>query len=160
MLLASARQAIQITTPYFLPDASARSELKRAVDRGVDVKALVPGRHNDHLLTRSSSRLAYGRLLRDGVRIFEYRPSMLHAKVLIVDGTWSVVGSTNFDNRSFGLNDEVNVAICDREVASRLEEDFLHDVVDSKEISYSEWKNRSLFERGPELLGWVLERQQ
>jgi cardiolipin synthase A/B len=160
MLLASARHAIHVTTPYFLPDRGVTGELRRAVERGVDVRILVPGKHNDHLLTRSSSRMAYGRLLEHGVRIFEYEPSMLHAKILLIDGTWSVIGSTNFDNRSFGLNDEVNVAICDGRFAARLEEDFAKDLAEAREIRYAEWKGRSIFERGPELLGWILERQQ
>jgi cardiolipin synthase len=85
---------------------------------------------------------------------------MVHAKVLLVDAAWGVVGSTNFDNRSFGLNDEVNVAVCDRQFAARLEEDFARDLAEAHEISYSQWKQRSIFERGPELIGWVLERQQ
>lgn len=160
MLLASASETIHVTTPYFLPDHSASRELQRAVKRGVEVLVLVPGRHNDHLLTRSSSRLAYGRLLPHGVRIFEYAPSMVHAKILLVDRTWSVVGSTNFDNRSFGLNDEVNVAVCDRRFATRLEEDFANDLAEAHEVRLEEWSRRSLFERGPELLGWILERQQ
>ena len=160
MLLASARKTIHITTPYFLPDRSIAGELVRAVERGVDVKVLVPGRHADHFLTRSSSRLAYGRLLPHGVRIFEYAPTMVHAKILIVDSHWAVFGSTNFDNRSFGLNDEVNVAVCDDGFASRLEEDFQRDVAETHEVSYEQWKDRSLLERGPELLGWLLERQQ
>ncbi len=160
MLLASARETIHVTTPYFLPDASMRDELKRAVARRVDVRILLPGSHSDHLLTRSSSRLAYGRLLLHGVRIFEYQPAMLHAKILVVDREWAVYGSTNFDNRSFGLNDEVNVAVCDRAFAARLEEDFGRDLAEAREITYDQWKRRSLFERGPELLGWVLERQQ
>ncbi len=160
MLVASARRRILITTPYFLPDRSMCDELKRAAARGVSVTVLVPGRHNDHQLTRSSSRLAYGRLLQHGIRIFEYQPAMLHAKVLLVDGRWGVVGSTNFDNRSFGLNDEVNVAACDPAFAARLEEDFARDLAQAREISYKQWKRRSIFERGPELLGWVLERQQ
>jgi cardiolipin synthase len=160
MLLASARETIHITTPYFLPDRSASQELQRAVQRGVEVVVLVPGRHADHLLTRSSSRLAYGRLLPHGVRIFEYTPSMVHAKILLIDGIWSVVGSTNFDNRSFGLNDEVNVAVCDRQFAARLEEDFANDLTEAHEVCLEEWSRRSLFERGPELLGWILERQQ
>jgi cardiolipin synthase len=85
---------------------------------------------------------------------------MVHAKILIVDGTWSVIGSTNFDNRSFGLNDEVNVAVCDGDLAARLNQDFARDLAEACEISYSQWKRRSVFERGPELVGWVLERQQ
>jgi cardiolipin synthase len=85
---------------------------------------------------------------------------MIHAKVMIIDGLWSVVGSTNFDNRSFGLNDEVNLAAFDDKLALRLEEDFARDVADSRRITYELWKHRSKFERFHEWLGWVLERQQ
>jgi cardiolipin synthase len=160
LLLASAQESIHITTPYFLPDHSMCEELKRAQKRGVEVTILVPGKHNDHLLTRSSSRLAYGRLLQYGIRIYEYLPSMLHAKILLIDGKWSVLGSTNFDNRSFGINDEVNLAVRDELLNAQLEEDFKHDLSESKEISYAEWKRRPILQRGPELLGWILERQQ
>jgi cardiolipin synthase len=160
-LLASAQKTIHITTPYFLPDRSARSELVRAIrERGVEVKIITPGRHADHLLTRRSSRRLYGDLLRAGAAIYEYKPSMLHAKILVVDGAWSVVGSTNFDNRSFGLNDEVNLAAYCPELAARLEEDFARDVAFSRNVSYGSWRRRPLFERGHELLGWLLERQQ
>ena len=79
---------------------------------------------------------------------------MLHAKVMIVDDVWSVVGSTNLDNRSFGLNDEVNLAGFDDQLAARLQEDFARDLADSLEITYEEWKRRSLFERAHEWLGW------
>jgi cardiolipin synthase len=160
-LLASAREAIQINTPYFLPDRSARQEMIRAIrERGVKITIITPGRHSDHLLTRTSSRRLYGQLLKAGAQVFEYTPSMMHAKVMIVDGVWSVVGSTNFDNRSFGLNDEVNLAAFDQQFAARLQEDFAMDLADSKAISYDEWKRRSLFDRAHEWLGWVLERQQ
>jgi cardiolipin synthase len=161
VLLASASKTIHITTPYFLPDTSIREELVRAKkERGVEIVVLVPGKHNDHLLTRSSSRLVYGRLLREGIDIYEYEPAMLHAKILVIDDLWSVVGSTNFDNRSFGLNDEVNLAVRDPDFAARLEQDFARDIAASKRITLEAWRKRSLFERGPELLGWILERQQ
>ena len=161
LLLASAQKTIHITTPYFLPDASLSGELVRAIqERGVEVKIVVPGKHSDHMLTRSSSRHAYGKLLQAGARIFEYEPAMIHAKILLVDGIWSVVGSTNFDNRSFGLNDEVNLAVSDEFFARRLEQDFIRDLADSREISYEQWRRRPVLERAPELLGWVLERQQ
>jgi cardiolipin synthase len=160
-LLASARKSVLITTPYFLPDKSARDEMVRAIkERGVEVKIVTPGKHSDHLLTRTSSRRLYGDLLRAGAQIYEYEPAMIHAKVMIVDGLWSVVGSTNFDNRSFGLNDEVNLAAFDDELAARLYEDFARDVADSRRVDYEEWKRRSVFERAHEWLGWVLERQQ
>ncbi len=160
-LLASAQESIYITTPYFLPDRSARQEMARAIrERGVEVKIITPGKNNDHLLTRRSSRRLYGELLRAGAVIYEYEPAMLHAKSMIVDRLWSVVGSTNFDNRSFGLNDEVNLAAFDRQLAERLEQDFRQDVAASRAVSYDEWRRRSIFERAHEWLGWILERQQ
>lgn len=159
-LVACAQQSIHITTPYFLPDISLRQEMVRAVRRGVEVKIITPGRRSDHTLTRNSSRRLYGELLQAGARVFEYRPAMIHAKVLIVDRLWSVVGSTNFDHRSFGINDEVNLAVSDRTLASRLEQDFQNDLRESKEVTLQEWRKRPLFERADEFLGWILERQQ
>jgi cardiolipin synthase len=160
-LLASARRSIFISSPYFLPDRSARNEMIRAIqERGVEVKILTPGKHTDHLLTRRASRRLYGSLLRAGASIYEYQPAMLHNKTMIIDRTWSVVGSTNFDHRSFGLNDEVNLAACDEALARRLEEDFVRDLADSKAVTYREWSRRSLLERSHEYLGWLLERQQ
>ena len=160
-LLAAAQKSIHITTPYFLPDRSARDEMVRAMkERGVEVKIVTPGSHSDHLLTRTSSRRLYGKLLENGACVFEYQPAMIHAKIMIIDGLWSVVGSTNFDNRSFGLNDEVNLAACDETLAARLEVDFARDISDSREITYELWRRRSLVERSQEWLGWLLERQQ
>jgi cardiolipin synthase A/B len=160
VLLASAKKSIHITTPYFLPDKSMGDELVRAVRRGVEVKILVPGKKSDIWLTRNSSRLAYGKLLKAGASIHEYQPSMIHAKVLLIDGRWAVVGSTNFDNRSFGLNDEVNLAACENDICERLEADFQRDLRQSENISYERWRHRPMLERAPELLGWVLEREQ
>jgi cardiolipin synthase len=161
LLIASARQNVQITTPYFLPDSSMSDALVQAMrERGAKVRILVPGPHADHMLTRSSGRRAYGKLLRAGAQVYEYQPSMIHAKTLTVDSTWGVVGSTNFDNRSFGINDEVNLAACDREFTGRLEQDFRCDAAQGREITLSEWSRRSIWERAPELLGWVFERQQ
>ena len=161
LLLASARHSITITTPYFLPDHSLTHELCRAIeDRHVRVRILVPGRKSDHLVTRSTSRGGYGPLLKAGAEVYEYQPAMIHAKILIIDELWTVVGSTNFDNRSFGLNDEVNLAVRDATLAQRMEADFAHDLRDSRRISLDEWKHRPMTERAPELLGWIFERQQ
>jgi cardiolipin synthase len=160
-LLNSANKSIYITTPYFLPDASARNELVRAVkERHLDVRIVVPGYHNDHMMTRSSSRRLYGDVLEAGGKIYEYEPSMIHAKILIVDGIWSVVGSTNFDSRSFGINDEVNMAVLDPQLAARLTQDFWKDVQQSREISYWQWKHRPHIERANEAFGALFERQQ
>ncbi|MCA1594636.1 MAG: phospholipase D-like domain-containing protein [Acidobacteria bacterium] len=160
-LLASARESVLITTPYFLPDRSARAEMLKAIEeRGVRISIITPGQHSDHLLTRTSSRRLYGDLLKAGAKIYEYQPSMIHAKTMVVDGVWSVVGSTNFDNRSFGLNDEVNLAAFDRELAARVAADFARDRAESREVTYKEWRSRPLWERAYEQLGWLLERQQ
>jgi cardiolipin synthase A/B len=160
-LLASARKSILITTPYFLPDCSARAEMVRAIrERGVEISIIVPGHHSDHLLTRRSSRRLFGDLLRAGAQIYEYEPAMIHTKTMVVDGLWCVVGSTNFDNRSFGLNDEVNLAGRDEALAARLAEDFARDRQESRAVSYEEWSRRSIFERMHEWVGWMLERQQ
>ncbi|HXS13042.1 MAG TPA: phospholipase D-like domain-containing protein [Acidobacteriaceae bacterium] len=161
LLLASAKQSISITTPYFLPDRSLSHELCRAIEeRHVKVRILVPGRKSDHMLTRSTSRSAYGPLLKSGAEVYEYQPAMIHAKVLVVDRLWTVVGSTNFDNRSFGLNDEVNLAVRDASLAQRMESDLANDLVESCSVTLEEWRRRSLAERVPELLGWIFERQQ
>jgi cardiolipin synthase len=160
LLLVSARRSIAITTPYFLPDKNLAKDLCHAVERGVRVRILVPGRKSDHWLTRSTSRAGYGKLLKAGAEIHEYEPAMIHAKVMVVDGLWSVVGSTNFDNRSFGLNDEVNLAVCDPELADRLERDMAEDLKHSTRVSLQQWKRRPVLQRAPELLGWLFERQQ
>jgi cardiolipin synthase A/B len=160
LLLASARESISITTPYFLPDKSLMSELCRAVEHGLRVRILVPGRKSDHMLTRSTSRAGYGELLKAGAEVYEYQPSMIHAKVLCVDNLWVVVGSTNFDNRSFGINDEVNLAIRDANVAMRFENDMAFDLEQSRRITLQEWNHRPVTERATELMGMVFERQQ
>jgi cardiolipin synthase len=159
-LIASAKERIDITTPYFLPDKGLRRELIRAVERGVRVMIICPGKHNDHVLTRRASRRLYGSLLKAGAEIYEYGASMIHAKVLVVDGRWSVFGSTNLDHRSFSINDEVNVASNDLQLAARFTEDFARDLAVSKKMTYRRWKDRPLIERFTEFWGRILERQQ
>ena len=147
-LLASATHSIHIATPYFVPDASLRAELIRAVQqRYVQVRILTSGPHNNHPTTRLASRRRYGELLKAGVEIWEYQPSMMHTKCMMVDSVWSVVGSTNFDNRSFGLNDEVNLAVLGSELADRLNADFENDLLHSTKIDYEQWARRPLIER-------------
>jgi cardiolipin synthase len=160
MLIAAAKKSIYITTPYFLPDRSMRQEMVRAVQRGVAVKILVPGKHNDHYLTRSSGRSVYGDLLKAGAEIYEYETSMIHAKIMMVDGAWIVVGSTNLDSRSFGINDEINLAGLDHQLAAALTQEFDQDLSQSQRITLQEWRNRPIYERPVEWLGWVVARQQ
>lgn len=161
IMVASARKSIHITTPYFLPDKSLRRELVRAMrERGVEITVLVPGTKSDHMLTRTSSRKFYGQILKNGARVFEYQPAMIHAKILMIDGKWSIVGSTNFDPRSFGINDEVNLAALNQGLAARLEQDFASDLGESKQMSYEKWKRRPVLERGMEWLGWLIGQEQ
>ena len=149
-----------ITTPYFLPDKAFRAAIRRTVRRGVDVTVIVPGPHTDQRWVRLASRRMYGQLLEAGVRIFEYGGRMIHAKVLLVDDLWSVLGTTNFDNRSFEHNDEVNVAIRDPSVAERLTSDFEKDRADSSEVTLDAWRARPVLEKLVGPVAWILERQQ
>jgi len=102
----------------------------------------------------------YGRLLDAGIRIFEYEPGMTHVKMLVADNLWSLVGTTNLDNRSFEHNDEVNVAIRDRDVASRLLTDFAIDRQHATEVTLTSWRARPLWEKLVGTVAWILERQQ
>lgn len=159
VLVASARRSIRICSPYFLPDRSLAAELERAVRRGVEVAVITPGKWNNHPIARLASRRRYGELLRAGLRIHEYQPGMIHAKVFLVDGLWAVTGSTNFDNRSFGLNDEVNLAVLAPGLTRRLEEDFARDLQASARVTLEQWQRRPVGERLLAALGRVLDRQ-
>jgi cardiolipin synthase len=160
LLMEGAEQQLHISTPYFLPDRALRRAIVGIARRGVDVTIIVPGRITDQRWVRYASRRMWGPLLEAGVRIFEYRNTMMHAKVMIVDGAWAILGTTNMDNRSFEHNDEVNVAMLDPAVATRLLADYQQDLADSDEVTLERWRGRSWWEKvvGPFL--WILERQQ
>jgi cardiolipin synthase A/B len=151
LALTSARHSILLTNPYFVPDDPMTEALLAATRRGVRVVALTPGKI-DHNLVRSASRHDFGRLLQGGVQIFEYQTALLHAKTLVVDGAWASVGSTNLDNRSFALNDELNVALYDAGVAGRLQQVFERDLADARRVKYADWAHRGLLTRLQELL--------
>jgi cardiolipin synthase len=112
------------------------------------------------MMTRSSSRGLYGELLRAGARIHEYSATMIHSKSMVVDDLWCVVGSTNLDSRSFGLNDEVNLVVRDPRLAARIRMDFERDIHASDETTWREWLQRPFWERMQESVGALLERQQ
>jgi cardiolipin synthase len=160
LLIEGANRSVRISTPYFLPDKAFRRAIIKAARRGVEFSVVLPGIHTDQRMVRLASRSLYGELLEAGVRIFEYRPGMTHVKTLIVDGLWSVIGTTNIDNRSFEHNDEVNVVIRDEAIAARLGVDFEADKAVSDEVSLEQWRSRSVFERLLSLGAGVLERQQ
>jgi len=160
LLMEGADHQVRISTPYFLPDRAWRRALVELARRGVLVSIIVPGRRTDQRWVRLASRRMWGQLLEAGIRIYEYRDTMMHAKVLVVDGVWAALGTTNMDNRSFEHNDEVNVAMRARVVAERLLEDYQRDIHDSDEITLERWRTRPLWEKvvGPFI--WILERQQ
>lgn len=160
LLITSARKCIYISSPYFLPSYSARQAIiQAAVERGVEVKILTPGDNNDQPLTRASSRNLYGSLLKHGIKIYEYLPSMNHTKALMIDDLWAVAGSTNFDYRSFSINDEVNLAVMDPIVTRRIAEDFERDLSRSREVHYSDWQAKKRFRIADKLFS-LLERQE
>src|SRR5207249_5118719 len=115
-LVEGSNRTVLLSTPYFLPDKAFRQAFQRTARRGVDIRVIVPGRRTDQHWVRLASRRMYGQLLEAGVRIFEFEASMMHAKVLIVDELWSVLGTTNLDNRSFEHNDEDDIAMRDAAV--------------------------------------------
>jgi len=151
LAMASAKRSIYITNPYFLPDEKMIDTLIQTARRGVKVALLLPGAI-DHNLVRQASRSELGRLLKAGVKAYEYRPAMLHAKSMVVDGRWATVGSTNLDRRSFALNDEINLVVYNQAVAERLERIFKDDLTRSNEVTYEGWKSRGLFSRFLEML--------
>jgi cardiolipin synthase A/B len=144
--ITSAKKSILITNSYFIPDDTMIEALLKAVARGVRVVILVPGKI-DHQITYRASRSNYGRMLLGGIQIFEYMPALMHAKTMVIDGVWATVGSTNFDNRSFALNEELNLTVYDSGIAQRLEEAFEQDLKYSRKITYEEWSSRGIGER-------------
>jgi cardiolipin synthase A/B len=154
----SARKTILIANPYFIPDDVMTEALLKAVRRGVRVIVLAPGKI-DSQLTYTVSRSHYGRLLLGGAEIFEYQAALMHAKTMVIDGIWATIGSTNFDNRSFALNQELNLTVYDASLARDLEVIFQDDLKYSKEITYEEWNSRSVFERLFELFAFPVREQ-
>ena len=145
--IAAARRTVDICSPYFLTDESSRWELSQAVNRGVRIRILVEGDITDAKPVKYSSRDAYQELMEQGISIYEYQPTMMHTKSMIIDGVWSMVGSANFDNRSLELNDEMNVAVSDPDLAARLLQDFEQDLQRAKKLDLNEWRRRSPLEK-------------
>jgi cardiolipin synthase len=144
LALASASRSIDLTAAYFVPRPAFTEALSKAARRDVQVRVLVPGAHTDKQLVRTAGQASYTPLLDAGVRIFEYAPTMLHAKTMVVDGAWSSVGTVNFDNRSFQLHDEVTLCVWSDHFAGLLSDSFEADLERSDEIHASRWRRRGL----------------
>lgn len=155
LTIAGARDRIWITNAYFVPDDDFRRLMLQATAAGVDVRVLTPGANNDRQSTWYAARCHYEEMLEGGIRIYEYDPTMVHAKTLTVDGIWSAVGSANFDNRSMSLNNEVVLMVRARDVAERLEDQFRNDIALATEVKLETFRQRGLRERVKERF-WVL----
>jgi len=150
LAVASARQTLDIQSPYFITDESTQWSLLDARKRGVRVRVLVEGDITDAKPVKYAGRALYEPLLRAGVEIFEYQPAMMHTKAMMIDDTFSMAGSANFDNRSLELNDELNVVIFAKGVTSRLREDFERDISRSRRLTYDAWRARPFWTRANE----------
>jgi cardiolipin synthase len=145
--IASAAKSIRMSAAYFVPDNTEVRTFVRALERGVRVQVILPGPQTDSAIVRRASRAEWGKLLRAGVEIYEYQPTMYHCKVLVVDDMWTSVGSTNFDSRSFSVNDEANLNILDGSVAAAQARIFEEDLKRSRRITLAEWENRPWTEK-------------
>jgi cardiolipin synthase len=150
MTIAAARRTLDISSPYFVTDESSEWALQQARQRGVRVRILVEGDLTDAKPVKYASRQAYQRLMDEGIELYEYQPTMMHAKVMVVDGAWSMFGSANFDNRSLELNDEMNVAVAEPSLAARLEQDFEQDLRSARKLDPVQWRSRSALEKSRE----------
>ncbi|MEO6102443.1 MAG: cardiolipin synthase [Pseudoxanthomonas sp.] len=157
--ITAAAKTIDLSAAYFVPDPLTKRALREAMERGVKLRIIVPGGHTDSDLVRGASRAGWGELLQAGAKIYEFQPTMFHCKAMIVDSKLVSVGSTNFDNRSFRLNDEANLNVYDKELAEELEDVFEQDLKRSTQITYERWKNRPLREKFTEWISSLFSSQ-
>jgi cardiolipin synthase len=155
----NSHQYLWICNSYFIPDSRLRGAAIERAKSGVDVRVLVPGNHTDAVPVQAAGRSYYEELLSAGVRIFEYQPAMMHAKTVVVDGVWSIVGSANLDERSMELNEENVLGVADKDFAQSIARGMRADFERSREILLEEWRKRSIFHRGMEWICKVLIEQ-
>jgi cardiolipin synthase len=148
LAIKAARHEVIIQNPYLLPDKNSLAAIQDAVRRGVKVHIMVPAASTtDSPIVQHASHHHFGTLLKAGAHVYEYNKTLLHQKIIIVDGVWSCIGSTNFDSRSFNLNDEISLATLDPQIAAQLRAAFFDDLRDSVERHFDEWSNRSVFHK-------------
>ncbi len=154
--IAAARRTLYIANPYFIPNAEVRRWFRDAASRGVDVRVLTASGNIDHQFTRWASRSTYEELLEAGVRLYEYTPSMLHAKTMVVDGAFGSIGSLNLDNISLRINDEATLLVQDSTLAAALDARFRADIAKAEEITLEAFRKRPLYERATHWLAVLL----
>jgi cardiolipin synthase len=147
LTVASAQRELFISNPYFIPDNDVCELLSRAVKRGVDVRIMVPGPFNDSQIVKHAGHRYFGDLLENGVKLYEHQKTLIHQKIMVVDGLWSHVGSTNLDDRSFDINDEVSMGIIDEGVASQLRAAFEEDMENCVQLKAESWHRRPFWHR-------------
>ena len=145
--IAAAAKTLDIQTPYFVMDGSTKWSLQQAAARGVRIRLLTDGELTDARAVKHAGRAGYDELLEAGIEIYEYQPTMMHTKALVVDGVWSIIGSSNLDNRSLELNDENNVGVADAAFAARLLADFEADLAKASKIDPAAWRDRPVLDR-------------
>jgi cardiolipin synthase len=159
MAIATAKKVIRISSAYFVPDRLAVEEFIAARKRGVRIQIIVPGPYTDAQIVESASKGLWGELLKAGVEIYEFQPARFHCKVMIVDDLFVSVGSTNFDERSFRLNDEANLNIIDAEFAAHESQTFEKDLAHSKPATLADWEHRPWVEKIDEQLSSLFRSQ-
>ena len=159
LAITAAERSVDLSVAYFVPDALTRELLMTALARGVRVRLITPGEHTDTETVKAASRATWGELLQAGAEIYEYQPTMYHCKVMIVDQLLVSVGSTNFDNRSFRLNDEANLNVYDAAFAVRQSAIFEDDLKRSRRVTFEAWNNRPWTERVSERMAGLLGSQ-
>jgi len=156
LAITAARQSIYLSSSYFVPDPLTQDALVNALKRGVKVQIITPGKYIDRQIVRGASRSRWGDILTAGAEIFEYQPTMYHCKIFIVDELLVSVGSTNWDPRSFGLNDETNLNIYDADFARQQVVVFRQDLTQSRRVTLAEWQARPWREKFTEQLSSLL----
>jgi cardiolipin synthase len=159
LAIAAAVKYVDLCAAYFIPDKLTSSALRAAQQRGVKVRILLPGEHIDSAAVRLRSRASWGTLLEVGVEIYEYQPTMLHGKMIVIDDCFVSVGSTNFDARSFRLNDEASLNVYDRALALEMTRVFEEDLTQAKPYTLEQWKSRPLWEKIGEKVFWPIRSQ-
>jgi cardiolipin synthase len=160
LAIKAARREIIIQNPYLLPDDESVDAFAEAVKRGVDVRIMVPATTStDSPIVQHASHHLFGRLMKAGVKIFEYKKTLLHQKVIIVDGVWSCIGSTNFDRRALQLNDEVSMGVLDPALAAQLKAVFENDMRFAEERRYDEWEHRGVWHKAEDGLAYLASSQ-
>ncbi len=160
MVIRAAQKSITIQNPYFLPDPDARKALLEAVKRGVKVRIMIPATTaSDSKFVQHASHHHYGTLLKGGVKLYDYERTLLHQKVIVIDSCWAAVGSTNFDDRSFEVNDEVSLVVYDERIAKELEQTFEDDLRHCTSVELAPWKKRPMLHKAIDLGAFLFNEQ-